>query len=42
MNRPIDQLVREGGFDLVGLERFRHKGPGVLAHMYRGIATRAV
>jgi ubiquinone/menaquinone biosynthesis C-methylase UbiE len=42
MNRPIDQLVREGGFDLVGLERFRHRGPGVLAHMYRGIATRAV
>jgi SAM-dependent methyltransferase len=41
MNRPIDQLVREGGFEVSSLERFRHKGPGVLAHMYRGVATRA-
>ena len=41
MNRPIDQLVRESGFDVARLERFRHKGLGVLAHMYRGVATRA-
>ena len=40
MNRPIDRLVQEGGFELVGLERFRHKGPGLLAHMYRGVAKR--
>jgi SAM-dependent methyltransferase len=39
MNRPIDLLVQEGGFELEGLERFRHRGPGVLAHMYRGAAT---
>ena len=38
MNRPIDDLVREGGFVLEGLQRFRHQGPGLLAHMYRGAA----
>jgi len=31
-------VVRRGGFELEGLDRFRHRGPGVLAHMYRGIA----
>jgi len=39
MNRAIDRLVVEGGFDLAILERFRHRGPGLLAHMYRGVAT---
>jgi ubiquinone/menaquinone biosynthesis C-methylase UbiE len=42
MNLPIDRIVNEGGFELAGLERFRHTGPELLAHMYRGIATRAV
>ena len=41
MNRPIDRIVQEGGFELTGMERFRHSGPGLLAHMYRGIATPA-
>jgi len=41
MNRPIDRLVEQGGFHLTGLERFRHEGPGVLAYMYRGVATRS-
>jgi SAM-dependent methyltransferase len=40
MNRPIDQLVEDGGFELSSLDRFRHKGPAILAHMYRGVATR--
>ena len=40
MNRPIDRLVQGAGFELADLQRFRHKGPGVLAHMYRGVATR--
>jgi ubiquinone/menaquinone biosynthesis C-methylase UbiE len=40
INRPIDQLVTDVGFELTSLERFRGKGPGVLAQMYRGIATR--
>lgn len=38
MNRPIDDVVREAGFVLEDLERFRHEGPGLLAHMYRGTA----
>jgi SAM-dependent methyltransferase len=41
MNRPIDRLVEDAGFELASLERFRARGPGVLAHMYRGIATPA-
>ena len=40
MNRSIDRLVEEAGFELQRLERFRHKGPGLLAHMYRGAALR--
>jgi len=40
MNRPVDRLVEAGGFRLAELARFRHKGPGVLAHMYRGVAER--
>jgi SAM-dependent methyltransferase len=42
MNRPIDRIVQEGGFELDKLERFRHRGPGLLAHMYRGAARVAV
>lgn len=38
MNRPIDLLVEEAGFELIGLQRFRARGPGVLSHMYRGVA----
>jgi SAM-dependent methyltransferase len=40
MNRRIDRLVEEGGLRLVSLERFRVRGPGVLSHMYRGVAVR--
>lgn len=39
MNRPIDRLVAEAGFELRSLERFRHRGPGLLAHMFRGEAV---
>jgi ubiquinone/menaquinone biosynthesis C-methylase UbiE len=38
INRPVDRLLEEGGFELQGLERFRHSGPGLLAQMYRGMA----
>jgi ubiquinone/menaquinone biosynthesis C-methylase UbiE len=41
LNRPIDRIVADNGFELVDLERFRAKGPGILARMYRGIARRA-
>ena len=40
MNRPMDRLVEAGGFRLAELARFRHKGPGVLAQMFRGVAER--
>jgi SAM-dependent methyltransferase len=40
MNRPIERIVQEGGFELGPVERFRHRGPGLLAHMYRGVASR--
>lgn len=41
INRKIDQLVEEGGFELTSLDRFRGKGPGIISQMYRGVAKRA-
>lgn len=41
INRPIDQLVEAAGFTLASLDRFQHRGPAVLAHMYRGVAIRS-
>lgn len=41
INRKIDQLVEGAGFELTSLDRFRAKGPAIVAQMYRGIATRA-
>lgn len=40
INRRIDHLVENGGFELTKLDRFRARGPGLMAHMFRGIATR--
>lgn len=40
MNRTIDRLVADAGFELVELERFRAEGPALLSSMYRGVATR--
>ncbi len=41
INRKIDRLVEEGGFEMERLDRFRAKGPGIVAQMYRGVATRS-
>jgi ubiquinone/menaquinone biosynthesis C-methylase UbiE len=41
MNRAIDVLVREGGFELERLERFVHSSPRILTEMYRGLARSA-
>ena len=41
INRKIDRMVEDGGFELASMERFRARGPGLFAQMYRGIATRA-
>jgi len=40
INRKIDRLVEENGFELTSLDRFRADGPGIVAQMYRGVATR--
>jgi len=40
INRQIDQLVEEGGFEMTSLDRFRAEGPGIVAQMYRGVATK--
>ena len=40
MNRPIDLLVKDAGFEIVTLERFRMpEVPRVLSEMYRGVAV---
>jgi ubiquinone/menaquinone biosynthesis C-methylase UbiE len=38
INRPMDRLVTSAGFELASLDRFRGKGPGLIAQMYRGVA----
>jgi SAM-dependent methyltransferase len=40
INRRIDRLVEEGGFEMKSMDRFRAKGPSIVAQMYRGVATR--
>lgn len=40
INRKIDRLVEDGGFAMTELARFRARGPGIAAAMYRGTATR--
>lgn len=40
MNRSIDELIRQGGFEIVQLDRFLlPQTPRLLAEMYRGTAT---
>lgn len=41
INRPIDELVEQAGFELSSMNEFQGKGPRVLSHLYRGVATRA-
>jgi SAM-dependent methyltransferase len=41
INRKIDQIVEGAGFELTDLRRFRARGPGIAAQMYRGVAIRA-
>jgi ubiquinone/menaquinone biosynthesis C-methylase UbiE len=40
INRPMDRLVAGAGFELTSLDRFRGKGPGLVAQMYRGVGTK--
>lgn len=41
INRRIDLLVAQVGFELERMDRFRGRGPGLLNAMYRGVATKA-
>lgn len=41
INRPIDDLVSGAGFELTSISEFRGKGPRLISHLYRGVATRA-
>lgn len=41
INRPIAGLVESGGFELERVDRFRARGPGIVAQMYRGVARRS-
>ena len=40
INRPIASIVREAGFELAALDRFRGCGPRIFAEMNRGGASR--
>jgi ubiquinone/menaquinone biosynthesis C-methylase UbiE len=41
VNRAIDTLVEQAGFELISLDRFQNEGPALLAAMYRGEARRS-
>jgi ubiquinone/menaquinone biosynthesis C-methylase UbiE len=41
LNRPIDQLVRNSGLDLIQLENYYAKGPRPFGYMFEGVATKA-
>jgi ubiquinone/menaquinone biosynthesis C-methylase UbiE len=40
INRPIDRLITDAGFEIDKLDRFYGKGPKVFACLYRGTARR--
>jgi ubiquinone/menaquinone biosynthesis C-methylase UbiE len=40
INRAVDRIVANAGFELTALDRFRGKGPGLVAQMYRGVGTK--
>jgi ubiquinone/menaquinone biosynthesis C-methylase UbiE len=40
INRPVDQLVEQSGFELTALDEFKGKGPRLISHLYRGVAQR--
>jgi len=41
LNRPIDRLVTEAGFETTVLENFYMKGPKFTSYMYEGVATKS-
>jgi ubiquinone/menaquinone biosynthesis C-methylase UbiE len=41
INRPVDELVEQSGFELTSLDEFEGKGPRLISHLYRGVAQRS-
>jgi len=41
INRPVDELVEQAGFELRSLDEFKGKGPRLISHLYRGVAMRS-
>ena len=41
LNRPIDQLVRNSGLELVELENYYAKGPRPFGYMFEGVAIKS-
>lgn len=40
INRPIDQLISDSGFDLTRIENYYTKGPKAFGYMFEGAATK--
>ena len=40
LNRPIDQLVRNSGLELIQIENYYAKGPRPFGYMFEGVATK--
>lgn len=41
INRPVDELIEQSGFQLTALHEFKGKGPRLISHLYRGVAQRS-
>jgi ubiquinone/menaquinone biosynthesis C-methylase UbiE len=41
LNRPIDQLVRNPGLEVIQLDNYYAKGPRPFSYMFEGVATKA-
>ncbi len=41
INRKMDRLVEDSGFELQSMDRFLGDGPAILTTLYRGVATRS-
>jgi ubiquinone/menaquinone biosynthesis C-methylase UbiE len=38
LNRDIEKLIMDAGFEIVALEKYDGKGPKISSHFYRGVA----
>lgn len=40
LNRPIDALIADAGFEITQVERGYSRGPKPVAYLYKGLAQR--